>query len=374
MRRLTLALTALTGALSLLAGPLLAGCTATRANSALPATSECTTHTLPVNLSATDATTYHVVGQLCQNGDSQRGGRTVELLVSGLTYDHNYWDLGYEPKTYSYVYAATAHGYSTFNIDRLGVGLSDHPPADKLTLQAHAYVVSQIVSQLRVGAVGGTAFRTVVGVGHSMGAAVLQYEAGTVTDARKVPDYLVLSDYLSQADPAVVAAIGAALYPAEQDPRFVSAGLPAGYLTTRPGTRAQLFFHSGAVDPAVVTVDETVKQTSTLAERTTLGAARDVAVTSAIRVPVLITVGENDGLDCNVGIGLSCASPATVLTRETAHFSAGACLSTYVVPEAGHATNLHRKAGEAYAFINGWLDRYTISPSSARDDDGCLAI
>src|SRR5258706_13727291 len=102
----------------------------------------------------------------------------------------------------------------------LGMGLSDHPPADKVTLQAHAHAIAQIVAQLRPGAIGDTAFQTVVGVGHSMGAAVLQYEAGTATDRRQVPDYLVLADFLSQADPDVVARIGAALYPAERDPRF----------------------------------------------------------------------------------------------------------------------------------------------------------
>lgn len=368
MQRLTLALTvALTGAASLLSG-----CTASRANSAVVASATCTTQTVSVRLSTSDPTVYHIVGQLCRNPDVQRGAQTVQLLVSGLTYDHNYWDLSYEPKTYSYVYAANSRGYSTFNIDRLGVGQSDHPPADRLTLPAHAYTVAQIVAQLRLGSIGGTAFRTVVGVGHSMGAGILQYEAGTTTDPRQVPDYLVLSDFLNQADPAVVARIGAALYPAEQDPRFASAGLPAGYLTTRPGSRLDLFFQSGAVDPAVVTADESVKQTSSLAERTTMGAARDVAVTRAIRVPVLLTVGQRDSLDCNAALGMSCATPADVLARESTHYSGDTCLSTYVVPDAGHATNLHRRTHEAYAHINDWLDRYTVTATTAKGDDGCL--
>lgn len=369
MRRLTFALT------TLLAGSasLLAGCTTTAASSAVVSAASCTQRTVSVRLSATDPTDYHIAGQLCLNPDSKRGARTVELLVSGLTYDHNYWDMGYEPKTYSYVYAATHHGYSTFNIDRLGVGLSDHPPADKLTLQAHAYAIAQIVAQLRTGTIANTAFSTVVGVGHSMGAAILQYEAGTVTDRRQAPDYLVLADFLYQADPDVVASIGSALYPAENDPRFISSGLPSGYLTTRPGTRLGLFFHSGAADPAVINADEATKQTSTLAERTTLGAARDTAVTHAIRVPILLTVGQNDGLDCNAGLGLSCATATAVLARETAHYSPQACLSAFVVPDAGHATNLHRNAHLAYDYTNDWLDRYTVDAPPSPDAQACRA-
>jgi pimeloyl-ACP methyl ester carboxylesterase len=369
MQRLNSVLAALVAGATL-SGATVAGCTATSANSAVVSAARCTQQTVSVNLSVTDPAVYHIAGQLCLNPDSQRGAKTVELLVSGLTFDHNYWDLGYLPKTYSYVYAATSHGYSTFNIDRLGVGLSDRPPADKLTLQAHAYATAQIVSRLRTGAIGGTAFQTVVGVGHSMGAAILQYEAGTVTDRRQSPDYLVLADFLYQADPDVVAKIGSALYPAENDPRFFSSGLPSGYLTTRPGTRLGLFFHSGAVDPAVVTADEAAKQTSTLAERSTLGAARDTLVTHAIRVPILLIVGQNDSLDCNAGLGLSCATATAVLARESAHYSAEACLSAFVVADAGHATNLHRNAHTAYDRTNDWLDRYTVgAPRSA----GCLS-
>ena len=64
-----------------------------------------------------------LVGWLCLAKDDRHGARTVQLLVSGLTFDHNYWDTTYQPDTYSYVRAANKHGYSTFNIDRLGVGV-----------------------------------------------------------------------------------------------------------------------------------------------------------------------------------------------------------------------------------------------------------
>lgn len=338
-----------------------------------PLVPQCTEQSVPVNLSDTDPIDYQIVGWLCLAKDDRRGARTVELLVSGLTFDHTYWDTSYQPDTYSFVRTANGHGYSTFNIDRLGVGRSDRPPADRLTLQAHAHTIAQIVAGLRSGAIGGVPFDKVAGVGHSLGAGILQYEAGTVADDNLVPDFLILIGYLSKADPTVVAQIGADLYPAAEDPAFAAAGLPAGYLTTRPGTRGDLFFDGADSDPAIIAEDETVKQTSTLAERTTVGAARDTKVTRAIRVPVLLAVGQRDRLACAHNLGLSCDGPAAVVAREAANFSAQTCLSAYVLPGAGHAINLHRNARLAYDFGNDWLDKYTIDGAGPRDASGCLA-
>jgi len=368
MRRLFLRFTAAVAAILLLSS----GCTTSRSTlTGLPPATVCREHSVAVTLSDTDPTAYNVVGWLCVARDDRQGARTVQLLVSGLTFDHTYWDTSYQPDTYSYVRAANGHGYSTFNIDRLGVGRSGRPPADKLTLQAHAHTVSQIVAMLRAGNIGGVTFEKVVGVGHSMGAGILQYEAGTVADASLVPDFLILIGYLSKADPAVVAQIGANLYPAAQDPQFASAGLPAGYLTTKPGARHELFLTDADTDPGIVAVDEADKTTSTLAERTTVGAARDSKVTHAVAVPVLMAVGQQDRLACADNLGLSCANPAALVAREAANFSAKACLSAYVLPGAGHAINLQRNAQQAYAFGNDWLDKYTID-GAVRDANGCL--
>lgn len=368
MRRQILTVTAIAATLLLLT----AGCASSRAELAGAPAPVCTQHSVPVNLSDTDPVAYDVVGWLCLARDAGKGARTVQLLVSGLTFDHNYWDTTYQPDTYSYVKTANQHGYSTFNIDRIGVGRSARPAAEKLTLQAHAHTVAQIVGKLRAGEIGGTAFQKVAGVGHSLGAAILQYEAGTVTRPELVPDFLILVGYLSKADPAVVSKIGAELYPAGEDPSFLSAGLPVGYLTTKPGARGDLFFAGEGADPAVVAFDETVKQTSSLAERTTVGAARDPKVTTAIKVPVLMAVGQQDRLACAEAIGLSCANPAAVVARESAQFSPRACLTAYVLPGAGHAVNLHRNAQLAYGYGNDWLDMYA-DDGAVKDSYGCVA-
>jgi pimeloyl-ACP methyl ester carboxylesterase len=336
-----------------------------------PSWAACSARTIPVTVSATDPTLYNVRGRLCTTQDSARGRKTVELFVSGLTYDHNYFNSPSQPNTYSYVYAATSRGYSTFNIDRLGVGLSDHPPSSKLTLQSHAYVIAQIVQKLRAGAIGGISFVNVVGVGHSFGAAILQYLAGTTTDVTARPDYLVLQSFLMTTYASGLAALGGAFYTAASDPAFASAGLDSGYITTMPSTRGNAFYRTAGADAAMIAMDESTKQTGTQTERSSLGAARNPAVTLAITVPVLITVGQYDNLYCDEASGLTCASNAAVKTREAVNFGPHACLSAYVVVDGGHATGFHIKARDSYNFAHSWVDKYTINP--VKDANGCVA-
>jgi hypothetical protein len=113
----------------------------------VPPHSTCTQHTVTVTLSASDPTPYTMAGQLCLEPDALRGGRAVMLMISGLTYDRSYYNNPLTPYSYSWVYSATQHGYSTFNIDRMGVGLSSRPPADKLTVYNQAYVTEQIAGR-----------------------------------------------------------------------------------------------------------------------------------------------------------------------------------------------------------------------------------
>lgn len=49
---------------------------------------------------------------------------TLQVLVHGLTYSTNYWDIAYKPDTYSYVRVAAANGYPTLNMARLGTSLT----------------------------------------------------------------------------------------------------------------------------------------------------------------------------------------------------------------------------------------------------------
>ena len=337
-----------------------------------PPNATCSQQTVAVAISPTDPTPYNLSGQLCLKDDNLRGSRAVMVMVSGVTYDRSYFNSSYQPYTYSWVYTATIHGYSTFNIDRLGVGQSSRPAAELLTVQNHAYTVEQVVRKLRVGKIGGRSFSTVIGIGHSLGAGVLQYLSGTVTDPAGVPDFLVFSGWLHQGNPAALASLGAALYPASSDPGLVSSGYPTGYLTTQPNSRGSNFYHTPGADPAMIALDEATKQTGTLEERQTLAAVRASTVTSTITVPVLLSVGHYDTLQCNEAIGLTCATGPAVRTREASYYGPRACLAAFVVPDTGHSVNLHYKGQDTYNYVNNWLDDYTINRPGSRDANGCL--
>ncbi|HLZ55695.1 MAG TPA: alpha/beta fold hydrolase [Ktedonosporobacter sp.] len=144
-------------------------------------TSSCTQSLIPVTLSALDPTVYHVATWLCSQG--HLAGKTVQVLVHGSTYDHTYWDFPSLSPTDSYVKQITSAGYVTLNLDRIGTGLSDHPPALHVTLVSNAYVLHQIIQSLRNGSVNGVSFSKIILVGHSFGSTVVITEASQYGDA-----------------------------------------------------------------------------------------------------------------------------------------------------------------------------------------------
>ena len=127
----------------------------------------CAAYTLPVAITDPGPADQSMWGQLCYRGS--REPATVQLLVHGATYNHLYWDFPYGDGYYSYVDAATAAGYATFDVDRIGDGNSSHPPSTDVTLTAGAVALHDAVTALRTGAVGGHPFQHVIMVGHSLG-------------------------------------------------------------------------------------------------------------------------------------------------------------------------------------------------------------
>jgi len=310
----------------------------------------CQDETLPVTLPA-DPITYHLYGQLCWQGTL--AGKTVQLLSSGVTYDHTYWDFPLRPQRYSYVRKAVDAGYATFNIDRLGVGQSDHPPAGSLTVPAEGYVNHQVVQALRHGDLASTAFPKVIAVGHSFGSGISIYEAGTYADV----DGVVVTGFLHALNPDSSNGFFAIIYPAAEDPKFATAGLPPSYLTTRPGGRA-FFYNTSYADPAVIAMDERLKQTTTSGELATFGLGFDPSLSRRIHVPVLVVTGQRDFSFCNGALsGFSCANSAAVFARESFAYAPQSCLETYVLRRSGHDINLHPDAHLWFERASDWADR-----------------
>jgi pimeloyl-ACP methyl ester carboxylesterase len=339
-------------ALSALASSPAAGAQA----AALPAPA-CSAHTLPVRIADPGPAGQALWGQLCYRGTHEPG--TVQLLVHGATYNHRYWDFPYGDGYYSYVDAATAAGYATFNVDRIGDGNSSHPPSAGLDLTAGAVALHDAVTALRSGAVDGHPFQHVIIVGHSIGSVEVWIEAARYHDVNAV----IVTAALHALSPDI-GALQADLYPAADDPAFAGSGLDPGYLTTLPGTRGSLFYNPATANPAVVAADEANKDTATPAELG--GAAAIISGPPAqqpsyqIDVPVLSVVGENDNLFCTGVAVYNCAHPGTVQAFESQYYSPAAHLKVAVIPDAGHDLALSTTAPLTDAIMIGWALAATV--------------
>jgi len=301
-----------------------------------------------VNLSPNDATVYNVFGVLCSRGSIH--DKTIQIALHGATYSHLYWDFPFQPELYSYVRYATAAGYAVLSIDRIGIGQSDHPPADAVTIESNAYVVHQIVQELRGGdrvvpSFGRIRAERVALVGHSLGSVISIQEAATYGDV----DGVVLTGVSHTITPALGDILGS-LYPASLDPRFAGQNLPDGYLTSLPGQRT-VFYHAPFFDPQVVEVDDQTKETVTTAELNT--AVPALALSNGIHVPVLVVVGDFDEAFCAAP---TCSASGSLAT-EPSFYPADACAETVAIPNAGHDLNLHFLAPLAYSTILEWMDR-----------------
>ena len=312
----------------------------------------CSDHTLAVRITDPGPADQTMWGQLCYRGD--REPATVQLLVHGATYNHLYWNFPYGNGYYSYVDAATAAGYATFDIDRIGDGNSSRPPSSGLDLNAGAVAVHDAATALRAGAVDGHQFRHVIMVGHSLGSIEAWVEAARYHDV----DALIITGALHVLTPSAPALVQNDFYPAADDPACAAAGLDPGYFTTRPGTRESLFYDPATTDPAVVAADEANKDTNTLAELAgTLSLLSEPPAQQPsyqLTVPVLVVVGADDNLFCAGVTAYNCASPASVRSYESQYYPPAAHLKVVVIPDTGHDLALSTTAPLTDAVMTGW--------------------
>ncbi len=345
--------------LGLLTLSLLAGLVVTRPPTRAAATTaptQCNSYKIPVSTGPLNLLTYHVAAWLCYQ---QAPGQTVQILVHGGTYNHTYWDFSCsacQTNDYSYVQYMAQSGYTTFTYDRLGFGQSDHPLPELVTLQMGAYVLSQLMTDLKTGADGLPRFQKEILVGHSIGSALVVDEASNPTLAR--PDGVILSGFLHYLDDVKLALYLTDLEPALLDPNLSPNAVLPGYLTTVPGARGQIFYDLSNVDPQVLAEDEATKDVVTDSEvLTTFTKITLSLLTLQIRVPVLEAVGEYDNLFC-LGI-LNCTNTSAVANYEALYYAPSAHLQVIVIPQAGHDLNLQKNASTVwFPQVRQWLRTY----------------
>lgn len=287
--------------------------------------------------------TYTVRGTLCRDEDLD-GEQTVLVLTSGGTYSNVYWDFPFRPNIYSFSKRANNAGYATLNLDRIGIGTSDRPPADDVTLQAGIDTLEDVVEALSDGDIAGVEFPKIVVIGHSLSSPMgLALAGGTEVDA------VVATSWLHLPGPGFLSG-PATLWEASMDPAFSGSGIPSGYKTTVPGTRGQ-FYWLPETNPGVVEKDEDTKDCITQGEIDSFLATQGggAVVPSTLAVPVLLMVGANDSTFCTPGMCVEAM-------LESDNYDPATQPDIVVVPDTGHDITLHYNAPTVQADLLDWID------------------
>jgi pimeloyl-ACP methyl ester carboxylesterase len=222
-------------------------------------------------------------------------------------------------------------------------------PARMVTVRADAFVLHQLVRRARHGVYGG--FDHIVIGGFSAGGAVAIKEASIYRDA----DAVLVEDFMHTAGPALPG-LAASLHDARTDPVIDRPNLPAGYVTTRPGTRENVFIAPAFAEPKLVKLDEQTKSINSAAELAGVGAVlRDRALSRRVNVPVLLVQGQLDPFFCS-------DPTCSALRKESAFYGPAAHLKKVLVPSAAHAVNEHRVA----PLLNRIVARWTYHSSLSR--------
>jgi len=250
------------------------------------------------------AGSYLISGTLCQPLFGYEHEGTVQLLAHGIPFDSNYWDFQYEPETYSYVWAASAAGYTTFRYDRLGTGLSDHP-ADGLNIvqaDTDVQILNSLTSMLRTGTIGGTEYSKILLVAHSYGsvqATALASRYPTAVDG-------IIATGFSAYGSAVPLFLASGLWTsaAQQAPyRFPT--LSSTYLLPGVPQAAQMnFYYYPGYDESLFAYDSAQPQPVTVGVMFTLETVAGPATN--FTGPVLVVTGAQDFPFCGVTISRLC--------------------------------------------------------------------
>lgn len=284
----------------------------------------------PVTLS--DGNTYDVVGYLYYQGHAKY--RPLQVLVHGLTYTHEYWDLpSFGGHDYSYARHMAKEGYAVLALDMLGAGESSRPDGDSVDLAETADSVHQIITEMRTpGGVYRTPFTRVALVGHSNGAIINTFVQSTYNDA----DVLVNTGLAFTPHPIPV------------PPEAISALLQTPYIAIPPEMRTAIFYDTANANPALIDFDNTtIADTFTRGQFLSLLAVSEdptLAGIDEVTSPVLIQFGETDALQ-----------PASYADSDAALYAGAEFVTTAIVPDTGHILNGHRKARVGWEQIDCWV-------------------
>jgi pimeloyl-ACP methyl ester carboxylesterase len=255
---------------------------------------------------------------------------SVVVLQHGFSYTKDYWDF----PGYSAARALAQAGYAVVAIDRLGYGESELPNGYDVSHEGYAEITRQLVSQLR------REFGHVVLGGLSGGAAITMLTQGLFGSADAI---LVLGYHHRPSDEFL------AVFAGQDTPRALQDDY--SYFFGTPGHRAE-WLHSDGADPEVVRMDTDSAVLTPSGEILTTGKQPSRIVTSNIRVPVFLQIGEQDRL-----------FEPKYADMERLLLSNSPSVTIDVVPGAGHSVVLDRSGPAGTSRLVDWVRGRTEVPS-----------
>ncbi|TEY84261.1 hypothetical protein BOTCAL_0018g00380 [Botryotinia calthae] len=333
---------------------------------------------------------YNIAATVCVPSQSGNKSDSWQFLTHGLGFDRSYWDLPFNNHNYSYVdVAVDQYGYSTFAIDRLGIGESSKAdPTSIIQAPAELSAIVEVTKLLRAGTLPGVEIsepNKIVHVGHSFGS-ILSYELasaypnitdglilqGFSLDGSAVPQtfagFNIQSASVNQpykfGPPSIASLFGSAISQLESTISrigcFYTAGankdtgnidgqdLADGYLTwANLGANQFNFLAPPYYDPKIGEYTEQHKEPFTTGELLTLAA--QPASAPEFEGPVLVVTGNEDAIFCG---GNCMAGGGNVLENVGAAFPKSSEFRAHVKMGCGHAVNVHFSAGVVYRVMN----------------------
>ncbi|KAF2706113.1 catalytic protein [Pleomassaria siparia CBS 279.74] len=304
--------------------------------------------------------TFAIYSKLCVPADPPETTKdltSIQILTHGGTLDHTYWDFA---PGYSYVDAAAVKGYATFSYDRLGAAKSAHPdPWQVVQAPLQVEIAHALVQKLKSGKIGGIAFQKVVGVGHSLGAALTQGVSRLHPDDF---DAVALTGHSAFSEGGGTGFAAAAQQIANTLPdRSEFKKLPNGYFTLGPGpqTLQFAFFYYPHFDTNIFAKEFETRQTNAIGETLTLGG---IYLPTTFTKPVQILNGQQDWFYCQ---GNCLAHGGDVTADALAIFYPDRDASksqAMTIPDMGHNINLHYGRLEAFEKTLNFISGSGIKP------------
>ncbi|KAI9823957.1 MAG: hypothetical protein M1819_001109 [Sarea resinae] len=304
----------------------------------------------------TDVTgTYNISARYCEpNVTIADRKSSIQLLGHGITYTKNYWSAlgepGYEPEQYSWIRHASANGYPTLSIDRVGYGNSSHP--DPLIVQSslQAAVIAKIAEGLKEGQFGLRSFKKVVYVGHSLGSVIGNTLATLFPDS---VDGLMLTGYSAVAwYPVVLATLP---IPANLWNSSEFGDLSPGYMASSSyaNRRDLIFGHDGTFANELRVLEFEEQNTAPLGEIISI----IPTVATNFTGPVSVITGYQDTAFCStLSAEGACGEGDSSLPGQVKILFPNSSNFTYYTPaDMGHCLNIHYKAPEVFAYANNWF-------------------